>query len=90
MKKTLDFFIERIGMKSTNEILFRFADYEYQVSYWGRYILVEDSKTHEAEEFCFSETGKSLIEALLDASPRGITIRKILTHLSENDLIITK
>ena len=34
--------------------------------------------------------GKALIEALLGASPRGITIRKILTHLSENDLMITE
>lgn len=88
--KALEFFLARIGMESTNEIFFRFAGFEYQVSYWGRYILVEDSKTHEAEEFCFSETGKSLIESLLDASPRGTPIREILMALSDNDLTITE
>ncbi len=90
MKNTLDLFIKRIGMKSTNEILFRFAGYEYQISYWGRYILVEDSETHEPEEFCFPETGKVLIEALLNASPRGTPIREILMHLPDKDLIVTE
>ncbi len=90
MKKTLDVFLEWIGMESTNEIFFRFAGYEYQISYCGRYILVEDRKTHESEEFYFSETGEGLIEAFLNASPRGTTIREILMNLSKKDLIITE
>ncbi|MCQ2352776.1 MAG: hypothetical protein MJ033_04800 [Victivallaceae bacterium] len=89
MAKALDHFLSLAQKPSVNEIFFRYQGFEYQICLAGRYIIVEDSTTGDAEEFCFSETGEALLQAILNAAPRGTAIRAILDKLAENELIDT-
>lgn len=91
VNKALTKFYEKIDKDDTNEIFFRYHDNEYQICFCGRYIIVENTKTEDVEEFCFKEDGKDCVEAFLNAKvdQTGKTIREIISELSEDDLIVT-
>ena len=90
MVNGLEKFMSVIGDEHLNEVFFRHDHFEYQVSLCGRYIIVEDTRTGESEEFCFDAPREKLCVAFLDASPRGTRLRDILSHLDGKEVIAVK
>lgn len=90
MVNGLEKFISIISDERVNEVFFRHGRFEYQVSMRGGYIIVEDTKNGDSEEFCLEVPRSELVSAFLNASPRGIQLRDILSHLSGAEVIATE
>lgn len=92
MENSLQKFYENVAKDKVNECFFRFGDEECQVCYCGHYIIIENVRTQEAEEFYFAEKGENLIEAFLNAKVlknKTLTLRETLENLSPDELILT-
>ena len=89
MVNELEKFISVIEDELVNEVFFKYGDFEYQVSLCGRYIIVENTKNGDSEEFCFDATREELVTSFLNASPRGVSLRDMLSNLSEAEVIAT-
>ena len=89
MVNGLQKFLSVIEDDLVNEVFFKHGGFEYQVSLCGRYIIVEDTKNGDSEEFCFDAPREELVTSFLNASPRGVPLRDILSGLSDAEVIAT-